>query len=179
MKKIAILGMGEGWDRGEKKDYDEIWAVSPLVCRRDDIDLVFQMHNLDWSAADNAYLELKGDRENFWDSIWIINEKKIRIMLQEEHEFFPDGEVFPLDEMPALYFTSTFAYMVAYAIYKGVEEIDIYGVPLVLEGEYREQRSCLEFWIGFAAGRGIKVNLYGTTILLSSIPYEGLYGYDW
>jgi len=177
--KIAILGMGEGWDRGNAKDYDEMWAVSPLVLRRGDITKVFQIHNLDWSAADNAYLELKGDRENFWDSMEIINSQKIPIVLQAEHEFFPHGEIFPLDEMPALYFTSTFAYMMAYALYKRATQIDLYGVPLVLEGEYREQRSCLEFWIGFAAGRGVEVNIYGATILLSSIPYEGLYGYDW
>jgi hypothetical protein len=173
MKRVAILGMGEGWDAAKAEDFDEIWAVSPLVLRRDDIDLAFQMHNLDWSAADDAYLELKGDRESFWDSIEVINEKNIPIMLQTEHEFFPHGTVFPLDEMPAMYFTSTFAYMIAY-----VEKIDIFGVPLALEGEYREQRSCVEFWIGFAAGRGIRVTVNGVTILLSSIPYEGLYGYD-
>ena len=176
--KVAILGMGEGWDAAKKEDYDEIWGVSPLVLRRDDLDLAFQMHNLDWSAAD-GYLELKGDIENFWDSINEINEKKIPIILQAEHEFFPHGTVFPLEEMPALYFTSTFAYMIAYALYKRIDEIDIYGVPLCLEGEYREQRSCLEFWIGFAAGRGTKVTVHGVTILLSAIPYEGLYGYDW
>jgi len=179
MKKVAILGMGEGWDAAKKEDYDEIWAVSPLVLRRDDIDLAFQMHNLDWSAAGEEYLKLRGDRESFWESIDVINEKKIPIMLQAEHVFYPDGIVFPLDEMPAIYFTSTFAYMLAYAIYLRVEEIDLFGIPLALEGEYREQRSCVEFWIGFAAGRGIRVTVHGVTILLSAIPYDGLYGYDY
>jgi len=69
--------MGEGWDAAKAEDYDEVWAVSPLVLRRDDIDLAFQMHNLDWSAAGEEYLKLRGDRESFWDSIDVINEFRV------------------------------------------------------------------------------------------------------
>lgn len=177
--KIAIIGMASGWDTPKKKDYDELWAVSPVLTRRDDVDLVFQIHNLDWSADGNKYLKLKGDRENFREEIKIINDKKIPVMIQAKHKLYPHGVVFPLDEMPVRYFTSTFAYMLAYAIHKRVDEIGIYGVALSLKEEYREQRSCAEFWIGFAAGRGIEVNVYGESMLLSLVPHDGLYGYDW
>jgi hypothetical protein len=58
----------------------------------------------------------------------------------------------------SLYLTSSPAYMMAYAILKGATEIQIYGVDLsVSDHEYFWQRPCMEAWIGFAKGRGIKV----------------------
>ena len=86
---------------------------------------------------------------------------------------------FPMDEMPVKYFTSTIAYMVAYAVYKEATEIEMYGCPLLAKEEYNEQRPCIEFWIGYAMGKGIKVTVHKPTNILTAKPHMGLYGYEW
>lgn len=76
------------------------------------------------------------------------------------------------------YFTCTFAYQVALAVAEDFEEIGLWGVDLDL-GTPRErlvEKPCLEYWLGFAEGCGIKVTLpRGATLLRR----DGLYGYDY
>ncbi len=72
--------------------------------------------------------------------------------------------VFPFDEANALfgseYLTSSTAYMMALAILDGAKEIGVYGSDMSVDDhEYFWQRPCLEAWIGFAKGRGIKVTI--------------------
>lgn len=56
------------------------------------------------------------------------------------------------------YLTSSPAYMMAQAIMDGYDEIGIYGVDLAVDDhEYFWQRPCMEYWIGYAKGLGIKV----------------------
>lgn len=76
------------------------------------------------------------------------------------------------------YFTCTFAYQVALAIAEGFEEIGLWGVDLDL-GTMRErlvEKPCLEYWLGQAEGRGMRITLaLGGTLLQR--PW--LYGYDY
>lgn len=90
----------------------------------------------------------------------------------------PGIEVFPFDEVEklygSLYLTSSPAYMIAYAILKGVKELAIYGVDLsISDHEYFWQRPCVEAWIGFAKGRGIKVTIPPQSHIGKSYYVEG------
>jgi len=64
---------------------------------------------------------------------------------------------------PGGYFSSTVAYIIAYAILQKDPPIDrlrLYGLEAWSGGdanEYNYQRPCIEFWLAFAMGRGIKV----------------------
>jgi len=69
--------------------------------------------------------------------------------------------------------------MVAYAIYKKATEIELYGVAMLYHEEYIKQLPCVEFWLGYARGKGIKITVHGPTNIFSCEPYQGLYGYDW
>ena len=68
---------------------------------------------------------------------------------------------FPLEEVRARfntdYFTNTVSYMVAYAIYIGVERIGIYGVDVAFGAPYAQENRGVEYWIGRAVEAGIKV----------------------
>lgn len=73
-------------------------------------------------------------------------------------------QTFPFEEASALfgstYLTSSTAYMMALAILDGATEIGVYGSDMSVDDhEYFWQRPCLEAWIGFAKGRGIKVTI--------------------
>lgn len=96
---------------------------------------------------------------------------------------FPIGgehvEVYPYDKTNYLgdYFTSSAARLVAYAIYRGVEELGVYGFNMSVDNhEYFKQRSCMEAWLGFAKGKGIKVTVAESSALMKSSYDEGR---DW
>ena len=100
--------------------------------------------------------------------------------LEEWDGLIPAAVQFPLDRLRAAgfreYFTCTFAYQCALAILDGFEEIGLWGVSLHL-GTPRErllERACVDYWIGFAEGRGITVSEDSGC---ARRPY--LYGYDY
>ncbi len=69
------------------------------------------------------------------------------------------------------YLSSSIAYEVALAIYEGFEEIHLYGVDLNTEAEYAWQKPGVEFLLGVAAGKGIKVVLPDNCPLLKGTLY--------
>ena len=83
--------------------------------------------------------------------------------LDEWDGLIPHPVRYPLERLRAVgfrdYYTATFCYQIALAILDGFEEIGLWGVSLHL-GTPRErllERACVDYWIGFAEGRGIKV----------------------
>lgn len=59
--------------------------------------------------------------------------------------------------IPHPYWASGPAPMVAWAIEQGAEEIQVWGIHLATEHEYREQRPNFERLLGIAEGKGIRV----------------------
>lgn len=173
--KVIIIGKGPGWEKAPVEG--ETWGLNDLVVYRP-LTLTFEMHDIDKfrTKTSNAYTGLC---EAFEREIDTINKLGLPVVTQKKHKLLPNAIPFPLDEMPVKYFTSTMAYMIAYAAYKGATEIEVYGVPLLGKEEYNEQRQCIEFWIGYAMGKGIKVTVHKPTNIFSAKPHMGLYGYEW
>lgn len=71
----------------------------------------------------------------------------------------------------APYISSSIAYEIALAIYEEFEEIHLYGVDLNTEAEYAWQKPGVEFLLGLAAGRGIRVVLPDNCPLLKGTLY--------
>lgn len=159
--KVIIIGKGNGWEDAPMDG--ETWGVNGLILNRS-VKLAFQMHDLD-----EIY-------RNFREEIDKVNELDIPVITREKHKLLPTAIPFPLDKMPIKYFTSSIAYMIAYAIYKKATEIEMYGVAMLLKDEYSHQQSCVEFWIGCAVTRGIKVTIHEPTAIecFKNLP---LYGY--
>ena len=165
--KVNIIGLGSNWKHAPEEG--ETWSVPGIVLKRS-VSLIFSMHPLDLWLETASYGE---------EVIEKINELGISVISVELNDRLPNSTLFPIDEMQKDYFTSSFAYMIAYAIHKGVTSIHLYGVPLVLKDEYREQRACIEFWLGMATGKGIEIVIYGGTSLFTTGVHSGRYGYDW
>lgn len=68
---------------------------------------------------------------------------------------YPFEEVAKTIGMP--YWNSSIAYALAMAIHDGADEIGIYGVDMAADDEYGYQRPNIEYLIGVAIGKGIKV----------------------
>ncbi len=91
---------------------------------------------------------------------------------------------YPADGVIALmgeYLESSVAYMVALAIYEGAEEISIHGVDMKSYEEHGYQKPNMEYLIGFARGRGIKVHVRDDSPLLKHSGFAGYktrYGFE-
>lgn len=72
------------------------------------------------------------------------------------------------------YHASSIDWMLAVALLKGYKHIDLYGVDLgPTEGrEPLSARPCLEYWIGVAEGRGVKVVVHEPTALFWIYNYQ-------
>ena len=162
--KVILIGKGEGWDRAPKEG--ETWGVNDLCLRRP-VKLIFQMHH----NPDGEYDPIIAHANKF----------KIPIVMIEKHLNIPTSIAFPLEEIMKEtrtdYFTSSMDYMVTYAMYKGAREIDMYGVHLARGTGYSYYLPSLSYWLGYAKGLGIKVNIRTRTTLVKA--EKGRYGYEW
>lgn len=108
---------------------------------------------------------------------------KVPVYMLEKHPDLPQSIEYPMEAVADLigrtvqgtpYLESSIAYMVALAILEGVDRIAIFGVDLHCESEYAYQRPNLEYLIGLARGRGIKVYIPPQSQLLThshGVPY--------
>jgi len=91
----------------------------------------------------------------------------------------PSGVPYPFEDVfksfgNEKYFTSSIAQQIALAIVYGYKEIHIYGVEMLLDSEYRNQRACCEYYIGIARGMGIITYLPKECTILKSAWVYGL-----
>lgn len=99
-------------------------------------------------------------------------------LLQKTNQDIPDSFAFPLEEIilkfNSRYFLSSFAYMIAWAIFQGYERIEIYKTNMIY-GDDLIQRYNFEYWIGRAKGAGIEVV---TTEQCDLLKCGAMYGYE-
>lgn len=162
--KVIIIGKGPGWEKAPMEG--ETWGVNDFVLRRP-VKLTFEVHDIP------SMYKIRPKE------IEAINKLGIPVVTSMKHELLPTAIVFPLDEMPCKYFTNSIAIMVAYAVYVGATEIEMYGVALMTTKEYTKQRPCVEFWIGYAMGKGIKVTVHDPTTIEVFKPQYKPYGTIW
>lgn len=172
MTKIALVGSAPSSNRlAPFNDPSwQIWACSPdnmNVLPR--VDAWFELHgDLGWAKYQHwarPYLE------------W-LNAQTFPIYAQDQ-SFIPRARIFPhqrlLREFGCFFFTSSFAWMMAFAIASGAKEIAIFGIDMATNDEYAKQRPGFQHFIDLAVKRGIKVMAPNESDILQPPP---LYGYD-
>jgi hypothetical protein len=185
-KTLALVALGPSKDKyvhlveavGDRHAlFDETWTVNSFgsVIRA---DLVFHMDDV---RIQEARAEHNPKIKNLLK--WLKN-PGCRVVTSRPHKDYPSLEAFPLEkvlnEFKAPYFTSTPAYALAYAILEGFTEIYLFGLDYSYPGyaEVEKGRSCVEYWIGRAVERGIKVNIPPESSLMDRKLEAPLYGYD-
>jgi len=111
---------------------------------------------------------------------------KVPVVMLERHEDIPTSVRYPMEDVLALvgkatgkstpYLESSIAYMLAQAILelKPGDRVGIWGVDLHCDSEYGFQRPNLEYLMGLARGKGIKVYIPPQSALLThqmGVPY--------
>lgn len=154
--KVILIGKGYEWWTCPKDPQGEfeVWGINDLIMRKTDIDLMFNIHLLE----DYCDIDMAG--------VKFANSLGIPIIMPKEYPDIPMSIRFPLEEImkefDTDYFMTGIAFMIAYAIYKEYKQIDCYGINMRgADEKYKNARACVDFWLGAAKSRHIKVNMYG------------------
>ena len=189
MKKVAIVGYSLSRSLAPFGDESfEIWGLNDLYKHIPRYDRWFQFHTA--NEVERTHIENPEVRDSWETHVGVLKAMSCPVYMQTEHPEMPHSVKYPLDEIlehfggcfvdpdDAKYFNNSISYMIALAIYEGFDEIHVYGVDmstLMEDGEYAHQRPSCEFWLGMAAGKGIKLYIPKEADLLKT---RFLYGYE-
>ena len=184
MKTVSIIAQGgsfasyiqECTDKGGAPLTDEVWTVNAMggLLKH---DLLFHM--------DDCRLQESRPNRNIHRMMdWLKTHPKF--FTSKAYPDYPGAMEYPLDEVVkdigVPYLNGTVAYAVAYAIYQKYDGIRLYGADFTYSHVHKAERGrgCVEFLLGIAWARGIKLHLPGMTTLLDmrEEPNIRLYGYD-
>lgn len=199
-KCVAIVGFGRkrdgvpwaddlGRPRKRRPGWD-IWACNPpdsvlkKAAEERVVNRWFELHDL-------RIHRIRREHYLAW-----LGALEIPVMVLDTVAWLPTSERFPLDAIEKLlpkygdYHCGSFDMLMAYAIWCGYRRITLHGMDY-REGEPDSSVKCLEFWLGVAAGRGIKIDADDSVLLLRNMQRRtiweqfgedgregGRYGYD-
>ena len=185
-RKIAILGTAEPhWRAAPYADESwEIWTCGGIFASVPRTDRHFEIHAKPETCKGwgQSVEQEAAARNVYWD--W-LNQRGPTAVLRAPHPDCPDASVYPIDTVleafPDRYFTNTVSYMIALALLEGCDELGLWGIDMALSGtgiadEYGVQRPSVEFYLGIAVGRGIRVHLPPETTLLKCRKLYGFAG---
>jgi hypothetical protein len=164
MDRVTILGTGKSVFKYQRED-GEVWVMNKAFLFDQNADKLFLFHTLEEVFPD------LGDR-------LLVKHSGVKIIGNQKSDDFISIEEFPLDEVAkhteVTYFRCTLAYCLAYASYLGVSRVDLIGCDYEAGAEREDEKSCVEFWIGFLKGQGIEVRIHPDSSLCTGL----FYGYE-
>jgi hypothetical protein len=179
-KSVAIVAMGyshkefiSDMSRGTKR-FDEVWTLNGFgkTIAHDRFFLMDDLKMQEVRAGQNKYVEgLLDTAKNHPGPVYT----------SRVYPDYPNLVEYPIEGVinatGSCYLNNSVPYMIAYAVALGVEEISIYGADYTYGDKRTERgRGCVEFWLGLATARGIKVNVPEASSLLDGGSTE-IYGY--
>ena len=184
-KRVAIIGPGAR--EGSGLHYDsrwELWGLNSCYRQHKAVPWarMFNLHRL-------AHLERDCPEYVDWDSAYSRRYPRLPFYVVDSWKGLLKHQVlYPraaIAKMPrGNYHASSFDMMVALAIQIKATLIHIHGAHFALDSPREEPisaRACLEYWCGYAEGRGIEVREYGCHGLFKQfhlVMSDTYYGFD-
>lgn len=164
--KIAIIGLSPTthdqapWDDSSW----QLWGLPWDEGYWTSMHRLFEMHDMrllvsEYSKRKPGYFDRLRDCEPLY--------------MQEAYPGIECARRYPFEavaETTGYYWNSSIAYALAMAIHEGADEIALYGVDMKGDDEYGYQKPNIEYLIGLARGRGIKVTVPDESPLLKFNP---------
>jgi hypothetical protein len=169
-RRIALVGTAPSSCMDAPYD-DESWEIWTLGCNVETgkrITKLFELHTQDVLEEAGSWKELKPYLEKMGKDT----------ILGHANPLLPDATPFPKQEIIDLlgnYFTSSIAWMIGYAILQKPDAIGLWGIDMMGEEEYLNQRACCEYLLGIARGMNITLVKAPESPLLRS---ERLYAFE-
>lgn len=173
MKTVAIVGRGKTCQYApfDKAEVD-IWAFNDnahTLYKEKRLNAAFEMHP-DWMTAPRLegvpgipeyreWLKLPHNLPIYTHGIDRRIPASVAYPFEKINHIFR-GTLFKGDiEVKNLY-TSTTPYAIALAILQTYKRIELYGIELTQETEYKEHRDSVFFWMGRASAMGVQVHIH-------------------
>ena len=187
---ITILGLGPSLEEyvnlvkrlGNRRAFsDETWGINAvggvIQC-----DRIFHMDDV---RIQEVRAEARPE-SNIAQMLKWMKKHPGPIYTSRKHKDYKGLVEFPLEEvmnnLKYDYFNNTAAYALAYAIHIGAKKVSVFGCDYTYPNAHDAERGrgCLEFWLGYAAAKGIAIALPKTSSLMDALypQQQKLYGYD-
>jgi hypothetical protein len=168
--KVAIVGLSPSHDEAPFGNPEwELWGLPWDKRAFGEFDRYFEMHDLPHFKDNAEYIEHLNDCQVLYT--------------QEQYSEIKTSIAYQLKEVAetigGAYWTSSVGYMMALAIHEGATEISLFGVDMASEYEYGYQRPNMEYLIGFAKAKGIKVHILESSSLCKFTCDEYKTRYGW
>lgn len=157
-----------------------IWCTSPgafaqVADKRTDV--WFELHR--WLPSSPGKSGAPGTRPWFSPEFHqFLAQYKGTVFMSEKQDSIQNCEVFPykelLDKHGPYFFTSSIAWMLAYAIEQKPKSIGLFGIDMAANSEYAYQRPACQHFIGLACQLGIKVILPPESDLMRPTTMYGI-----
>ena len=181
--KVAIVGLGGSYSdyiaaRVASQEFDEVWGIN-CIGGIIHVDKTFMMDPVSrFLDTENAGTQTGVARQ-------FLKANKKPIITCQLDKRVKHLQLYPLKEIALdlgyCYFNNTVAYAMAYAIWKKVKQISLYGIDYTYKNVSMAEsgRACVEFWCAIAATKGIKLEVaHRSSLLDTNVPdNEKLYGY--
>ena len=198
-KSVTLLGFGPS-SKTDKPVAGEIWTLNNCyevfaANTMRYVTRIYEMHGFGprteremWDAGSGEFvrrsppdrnaMRARDGRTHVWH-LDALGRMGHRVVMQQPHPRITNSETYPLDliaaQLGATFFTGSGAYMVAQAIAEGYSHIRVYGFDQ-MDYEHLLQRYSMIWWLGYAAGRGIRVD---GALTFMEVFGKRRYGYDY
>ena len=176
--KVAIVGFAPSSMRDVQFHFNdpdcEIWALNQLYVAFPEI----VQHTTRWFQIHHRHSYDQTVSRDHSHHEWMTKQTLFPIYMQKREPDIPCSVEFPKDaimEEFGNYFTNSISWEIALAIYEGFSTIYLYGVDMATDSEYAYERPSVEYFLGWAKGRGINIVVPEKSDLLKTMwlyPFE-------
>ena len=172
-KTIAVVGTAQSSNKQANNEPPEVerWAIGSARFWLSQVDRFFEVHT-------REHLQRRARTAYFQHLQW-MQEFNGPVYMLEVDPNIPNAVAMPIEEMTKKffpfgehpYFTSSVSYMLALAIMEEPDEIKLFGIDFATKEERTHQRAGTEYFIGWAAGAGIRVTVPATSPIMKGALY--------
>jgi len=180
-REVALLGYAE--DTRDlihgMPETCETWGINmaSVFLKKRTATYWFQLHPRSWAPTGKNPTGYYGRPKEHLD--W-LQQFDGTVWVTESAPDIPNARMYPVREIVDMvgreYFTSTFAYQLALALYEHLNEkpistLHLFGINLTALEEYAGQRPCAEYWIGRLEQAGVRVDIPTGSALVKGATY--------
>lgn len=171
MRTVAIAGYASSsrLEINAEPPETQVWGLNRSYEFLDRYDGYFQIHPRNWHGDKRG---LYGRPE---EHMQFLMQCKVPVWMLYPDERVPAAQLYPRAEVVRMfgrdYLQSSFAYCLGLALLQGVDVVKFFGTELATYDEYLHQRPNLEYMIGWAEARGVRIELPDDCLLLRGPAY--------
>lgn len=185
---VNVIGMGQNarW----LPDYGERWGINHAYMFTEKLDKWFIM-----DGVKAMYDTAKTVGKSMMDVLEFAKTPDMEVIsaypevIQAGGEIIKTATPYPIKEVtgliPGAFINSTVVEIIAYALvqeelgFQKVDQVNLYGIELWAgsdKDEHSYQKDAINFWIAFAYGRGVQINIPAWLLFAKDVKHN-LYGY--